>query len=29
VFSVAWSPDGKRIVSGSQDNTVQVWQAHS
>lgn len=23
----AWSPDGKRIVSGSQDNTVQVWNA--
>ena len=24
---VAWSPDGKRIASGSADNTVQVWNA--
>ena len=27
VNSVAWSPDGKRIASGSDDMTVQVWQA--
>jgi WD40 repeat protein len=27
VLSVAWSPDGKRIVSGSDDNTLQVWDA--
>src|SRR6266516_6298648 len=27
VFSVAWSPDGKRIVSGSWDETAQVWDA--
>ncbi len=27
VMSVAFSPDGKRIVSGSQDNTVKVWDA--
>lgn len=27
VNSVAWSPDGKQIASGSSDNTVQVWQA--
>jgi hypothetical protein len=27
VSSVAWSPDGKRIASGSDDMTVQVWQA--
>ena len=27
VKSVAWSPDGKRIASGSYDNTVQVWDA--
>ncbi len=32
VNSVAWSPDGKRIASGSgsfqgKDNTVQVWDA--
>jgi WD40 repeat protein/tRNA A-37 threonylcarbamoyl transferase component Bud32 len=25
VFAVAWSPDGKRIASGSRDTTVQVW----
>ena len=22
-----WSPDGKRIASGSNDKTVQVWDA--
>ena len=27
VSSVAFSPDGKRIVTGSQDQTVQVWDA--
>jgi eukaryotic-like serine/threonine-protein kinase len=27
VYAVAWSPDGKRIASGSNDTTVQVWQA--
>jgi WD40 repeat protein len=27
VLSVAWSPDGKRIASGSGDQTVQVWDA--
>ena len=24
---VAWSPNGKRIASGSRDTTVQVWDA--
>ncbi len=27
VFAVVWSPDGKRIASGSGDHTVQVWHA--
>jgi WD40 repeat protein len=27
VFAVAWSPDGKRIASGSKDGTIQVWNA--
>ena len=25
VNSVAFSPDGRRIVSGSRDNTLKVW----
>ena len=27
VRSVAYSPDGKHIVSGSDDNTVRVWDS--
>ncbi len=27
VDAVAWSPDGRRIASGSDDYTVQVWKA--
>jgi WD40 repeat protein len=27
VDALAWSPDGRRIASGSNDMTVQVWQA--
>ncbi len=25
--AIAWSPDSKRIASGSDDKTVQVWNA--
>ncbi len=27
VNSVAFSPDGKYVVSGSGDNTARVWEA--
>ena len=27
--SVAYSPDGKHIVSGSDDETVKVWDAQT
>ena len=29
VRSVAFSPDGKSIVSGSDDGTIKVWDAGS
>ena len=29
VNSVSFSPDGKRIVSGSQDNTLKIWDISS
>jgi len=29
VTSVSYSPDGRRIVSGSHDDTVRVWDAES
>jgi len=27
VFSVAFSPDGTRVVSGSSDKLVKIWDA--
>ena len=29
VYSVSFSPDGKRIVSGSADKTVKIWDISS
>ncbi|KAG8795791.1 hypothetical protein FRC16_009954, partial [Serendipita sp. 398] len=29
VLSVAWSVDGRRIVSGSRDKTVRIWDAET
>jgi WD40 repeat protein len=29
VWTVTWSPDGKRIASGDGDHTVRVWDAHT
>jgi WD40 repeat protein len=29
VYTVAWSPDGARLATGSYDETAKVWEADS
>jgi len=29
VFTVAWSPDGQRLASGSRDGAIQLWNPHN
>ena len=27
VYAIAWSPDGKTLITGGFDNTVRLWDA--
>ena len=27
IYSIAFSPDGKHIISGSHDKTIHIWDA--
>ena len=29
VWSVAWSPDGKQLATGSWDNSIKLWEANT
>ena len=29
ITAVAFSPDGTRVLTGSQDNTAKLWDAHT
>ena len=29
VYAVAWSSDGQRVVSGSEDKTIKIWSAET
>ena len=29
VWSVAYSPDGTKIISGSEDKTIKIWDANT
>jgi len=29
IYDLAWSPDGKFIVTGSMDNIARIYDAHS
>ncbi len=29
VYSIAYSPDGKYIISGSDDNSIKIWESDS
>jgi len=28
IYSIAWFPDGKRLVSGSLDQTIIIWDVN-